>query len=164
MLVSEIYQDCLCYEESTLAHYLHHLLTEKKLSLNDDMSKIDLEQADHQKVKELIQKNFLGIHKIRIYSLKMNQKDYVFIFAASAQEAILYYVKIFYENPLNCNEYSLDFQLSRGNDVISFRDMRKEVDTKFPVIAGYFKKGDYSYGSNQTNRTVPTVIGKGGDS
>jgi hypothetical protein len=164
MFVSEIYLDCLRYEESTLAHYLHHLLTEKKLSLNDNMSKIDIEQADHQKVKELIQKNILGIHKVRIYSLKMNQKDYVFIFAASPQEAILYYVKTFYDPPLNCNEYSLDFQLSRGNDVISFREMRKECDDKFPAIAGYFKKGDYSYGSNQSSRTVPTGHGKGGDS
>jgi hypothetical protein len=159
MFVSEIYLDCLRYEESTLAHYLHYLLTEKKLSLNDDMSKIDLEQADHQKVKELIQKNFLGIHKIRIYSLKMNQKDYVFIFAASPQEAILYYVKIFYETPLNCNEYSLDFQLSRGNDVISFRDMRKECDNKFPAIAGYFKKGDKSYGSNQSRKSISGAVG-----
>lgn len=34
---------------------------------------------------------------------------------------------------------SLDFQLARGNDVISFRDMRKEFES-FPAIAGYFKR------------------------
>ena len=122
-----------------MAHYIHHLLAEKKISLDDDISKIDLDQADHQKVAEMIQNNVLGFHKIGIYSLKMNQKDFVFIFAASEQEAIQYYTKTFHQTPLNCHEYSLDFQLDRGNDVISFRDMRKEFES-FPAIAGYFKR------------------------
>ena len=82
MFVKDVYQDCLRYEESSLAHYIHHLLAEKKISLDDDISKIDLNQADHQKVAEMIQNNVLGFHKIGIYSLKMNQKDFVFIFAA----------------------------------------------------------------------------------
>ena len=89
----------------------------------------------------MIRNNVLGIHKIRVYSLKMNQKDFVFIFAASEQEAIQFYTKTFHQSPLNCHEYSLDFQLYRGNDVISFRDMRKEFES-FPAIAGYFKRGE----------------------
>jgi hypothetical protein len=83
MLVKEAYFDSLRFQESALAHYIHHLLGEMKISLDDDMSKIDLQQADHQKVRELIQNNVLGIHKVGIYSLKMNQKDFIFIFAAS---------------------------------------------------------------------------------
>ncbi|MEH7354820.1 hypothetical protein V7150_14780 [Neobacillus drentensis] len=139
MIVEELYRDSLIYEESSLAHYLYHLLAERKISLNDNISKIDFEQADHQKVAELIQKNVLGIHKIGIYSLKMNQKDFIFIFAASEQEAIQFYTKTFHQTPLNCHEYSLDFQLSRGKEVISFRDMRKEF-VRFPAIAGCFKR------------------------
>ena len=139
MIVNDLYMDCFRYEESALAHYIHHLLTEKKISLDDDMSKIDLEQADHQKVRELIQNNELGFHKVGIYSLKMNQKDFVFIFAASQQEAKQFYTKTFHQTPLNCHEYSLDYQLARGKDVISFRDMRTEF-TSVPAIAGYFKR------------------------
>jgi hypothetical protein len=139
MLVKEAYHDSLRCEESALAHYIHHLLAEKKLSLDDDMSKIDLEQADHQRVRELIQNNVLGIHKIRVYSLKMNQKDFVFIYADSQQAAFQFYTKTFHLTPLNCHEYSLDFQLSRGNDVISFRDMKKEFE-RFPAIAGFSNK------------------------
>jgi hypothetical protein len=139
MIVNDLYMDCFRYEESALAHYIHHLLTEKKISLDDDMSKIDLEQADHQKVRELIQNNELGFHKVGIYSLKMNQRDFVFIFAASQQEAKQFYTKTFHQTPLNCHEYSLDYQLARGNDVISFRDMRTEF-TSIPAIAGHFKR------------------------
>nr|WP_263326288.1 hypothetical protein [Neobacillus sp. Marseille-Q6967] len=139
MFVKELYMDCLRFEESSLAHYIHHLLAEQKISLDDNISILDLDQADHQKVAEMIQNNVLGFHKIGIYSLKMNQKDFVFIFAASKQEAIQFYSKTFHQSPLNCNEYPLDFQLARGNDVISFRDMRKEFES-FPAIAGYFKR------------------------
>lgn len=139
MLVKDVYRDCIIYEESALAHYIHHLLAEKKISLEDDFDKIDLEQADHQKVAEMIRNNYLGFHKIGIYSLKMNQREFIFIFAKNQQEAIQYFVKTFHKSPLNCHEYSLDFELSRGNGVISFRDMRKEF-TSFPAIAGYFKR------------------------
>ena len=105
MNVKELYMDCFYYEESSLAHYLHHLLAEKKISPEDDISKIDLEQADDQKVAVMIKNNTLAFHKICIYSLKMNNNDFVFIFAASQQEAIQFYVNRFHQKPLNCHEY-----------------------------------------------------------
>ncbi|QIZ08455.1 hypothetical protein HFZ78_18515 [Priestia megaterium] len=143
MIVKDLYMDCFRYEESSLAHCIYHLLAEQKISIDEDISKIDLEQADHQKVRELVQNNVLGIHKVGIYSLKMNQKDFVFIFAGRHKEAIQFYTETFHQSPLNCHEYSLDYQHARGNDVISFRDMRKEF-MSLPAIAGYFKRGDES--------------------
>ncbi|MGF6950222.1 hypothetical protein QF028_002727 [Neobacillus sp. B4I6] len=139
MIVKDLYMDCFRNEESSLAYCIYHLLAEQKITLDDDISKIDLEQADHQKVRELVQNNVLGIHKVGIYSLKMNQKDFVFIFAGSPKEAIQFYTETFHQNPLNCHVYSLDYQLVRGNDVISFRDMRKEF-MSITAIAGYFKR------------------------
>lgn len=118
MLVKDVYQECLCLEESPLAHYIHHLLIEKKISLDDNISNIEFTQADHQKVAEMIRKNVLGFYKVGIYSMKMNVKDFVFIFADSRKEAIKFYTKTFHQPPMNCHEYSLDFQLSRGNEVI----------------------------------------------
>ncbi|MBT2728574.1 hypothetical protein J7E63_16740 [Bacillus sp. ISL-75] len=139
MFVKDLYLDCFRFEESSLAHYIYHLLEEKKISLDDDVSKLDLVQADHQNVRELVQNNVLGIHKVGIYSLKMNQMDFLFIFAASKHEAMQFYTKTFHQNPLNCHAYSLDYQLARGNHVISFRDMRKEF-MSFPAIAGILKE------------------------
>lgn len=139
MMVKELYQDCFRYNESSLAHCIYHLLEEQKISLKDDISKIDLNQVDHQKVAKLIQHNYLGIYKMGIYSLKMSQKDFVFIFAESEQEAIDFFIQTFHQPPLNCYEYSLDFQLTRGKEAISFRDMKKDIES-FPAIAGYFKR------------------------
>ncbi|MDR7002181.1 hypothetical protein [Neobacillus niacini] len=139
MLVKDLYQDCLLYQESSLAHYIHHLLLEKKVSLNDEISKIDFNQADHQKVSGMIQHNVLGIHKVGIYSLKMNQKAFAFIYASSPEDAIQFYIQTFHNAPLNCHEYPLDLELTTGNDVISFRDMKKEFKG-FPAIAGCFMR------------------------
>ncbi|MEK5391487.1 hypothetical protein NSQ59_14085 [Margalitia sp. FSL K6-0131] len=139
MLVREMYENLILYEESTLAHSLYHLLAEEKISLDDDISKIDMNQVNPEKVAELVEKNVLGIHKIGVYSLKMDKKTFVFIYASSEEEAIQFYRKSFHKNPLNCHEYSLDFELTRGNGVISFREMRKEF-TQFPAVAGYYVK------------------------
>lgn len=147
MIVEELYLDSICSEESSLAHYIHHLLAEQKISLEDDISKIDFEQADHEKVAEMIENNVLGFNKIGIYSLKMNENDFVFIFASSEKQAIQFYLKEYHHPPLNCHEYSLDFEFVRGKDVVSFRDMRKEF-TYFPAVVGYFRRGSEEYEIN----------------
>lgn len=141
MLVREMFESSLLYEESTLAHTLYHLLAEKKISLDDNVFEIDLNQVNYEKVSELVQKNVLGIRRIGIYSLKMDRKTFVFIYAGSEEEAIQFYIKSFHKNPLNCHEYLLDFELARGNGVISFREMRKEFE-RFPVVVGYYVKGE----------------------
>jgi hypothetical protein len=139
MLVRDVYLYCIRNEESSLAHCIHHLLAEKKVSLDDDMSKIDLNHVDHQKVAEMVQNNVLGFHKVSIYSLRRSQKEFVFIYAVSQQDAIQYYTETFLQTPWNCQEYPLDFELARGNAVVTFRDLRKEF-VSFPAMAGYFEK------------------------
>ncbi|WP_225228645.1 hypothetical protein [Bacillus sp. PS06] len=69
MLVKDVYHDCLISEESTLAHYIYHLLSDKKVSLQDDISQLDLNKADHQKVAEMIEKNVLVFHRFNVYFL-----------------------------------------------------------------------------------------------
>jgi hypothetical protein len=139
VIVKDLYLDAIRFEESSLAHYIHHLLEEGRISLDGNISRIDFDQADHQRVAEMIENNVLGFHKVGIYSLKMNQSDFVFIFSESEHKAIQFYIETFHFAPLNCHEYSLDFELVRGNGVISFREMRKEF-MSFPAVAGYFKR------------------------
>jgi hypothetical protein len=139
MLVNDLYLESIQLAESSLAHCIYHLLAEKKISLEDDVSQINFHQIDNQKVRELVQENVLGMTKVGIYSLKMSMKDFVFIYAASKQEAVQFYLKTFNQSPLNCHEYSLDYQLSRGYSAISFREMRMEFEI-IPAIAGYFSR------------------------
>ncbi|KKK39995.1 hypothetical protein WQ57_01625 [Mesobacillus campisalis] len=138
MLVKDVYLEAITLEASSLAHYIFHLLAEKKISLEDHMDQID--QADQQKVAEMIDNNFLGFHKVGIYSLKRCAKEFVFIFAGSELEAIQFFTRTFRQRPLNCHESCLDFELVRGNEVISFREMKKECE-RFPAVAGVFVRG-----------------------
>ena len=63
MKIKDLYYDSLKYEESALAHYIYHLLQEKKITLEDSAQNLDLEEADHDKVAEMIENNVLGIGK-----------------------------------------------------------------------------------------------------
>lgn len=56
MLVNDLYLESIQLEESSLAHCIYHLLAEKKISLEDDVSQINFQQIDNQIVKELVQK------------------------------------------------------------------------------------------------------------
>lgn len=139
MVVKELYEDSFRLEESTLGHYIYHLLAEQKISLEDDISKLDTVQADNQKVAELIRKNVLGNHKVRVYSLKMNKKEFFFIFASSPQEAIQFFTETFQQSRLNCHEFTLEFEFVRGKEVVSFWGMRKDFES-FPAIARRFER------------------------
>jgi hypothetical protein len=140
MLVRDVYLDSLRYEETSLAHCIHHLLEEKKIALDDDMSQIDFNQVDPQKVAEMIGNNVLGFQKMNIFSQKRSKNEFVFIFAARQEDAIQLYTKTYHQLPLNCLEFMLDFQLIRGNEIISFRDMRKEF-VSFPSLVWCYTKG-----------------------
>lgn len=139
MKVRELYEESLYSEESVLAHYIYHLLSEQKVTLEDDIEKINEVQADPQKFAELVRKNVLGIYKVRVYSLKLNARDFIFIFASSPQQATQFFTETFQQRPLNCHEYSLDFELVRGKEVINFREMKKDCNS-FPAIAGRFER------------------------
>lgn len=139
MKVRDLYIDAICYEEVSLAHYIHHLLEEGKISLEDDESKLDLNAADHTKVREMIEQNILGFYKIGVYALKKNQQEFVFVFAVTEQEAIEFFAKTFHQTPLNCHQYSLTTQIMRDHQLMTFWDMRKE-HLVFPAIAGYYER------------------------
>ncbi|KEF40146.1 hypothetical protein M670_00162 [Schinkia azotoformans MEV2011] len=142
--VRELYEDSIHYGEKVLAHYILHLLQEGHVSLNDDASLIDFSLVDQKKVTEMIQKNQLGFSDIKVFSLKWDDKTFAFIFAANEEEAKKHFEQQLGSKPLNCFEYPLDFPMSRGNEFLSFRDMKKEYST-FPAIAGFYER-DENYG------------------
>lgn len=137
MRVKELYHLSLKYEESVLAHYIYHLIQEKIINLEDEVEKLDLNEADHEKVAMMIENNVLGFQTIRIYALTYARKKYIFIFARNEKEATQHFIKTFQQKPLSCVELLLDYEIMRGNEVTTFRELRKEYD-RFPVLIGGF--------------------------
>ena len=141
MTVRDLYEDAIFFEESTLAYCILHLIQEGKVSLDDDESKLDFNEIDNKKVKELILKNPLGFSRMKIFSLKYSNTAFVFVFAKSKKEAINFFRKQFNKEPLNCHEMLMDKRISVGNRILTFREMRKEFN-HFPAFAGIYDKRD----------------------
>ncbi|RTR33940.1 hypothetical protein EKG37_06925 [Robertmurraya yapensis] len=137
MKVRTLYLDSIHYEEPMLAYYILHLLENKRITLDDDISKLDWEKSNHEQLAAMIKENKLGFHPIKIFSLKMDQNNFVFIFAASPEEATQFYIQTFRKLPLNCVQQLLEYELVRGNETLTFRDMKKEY-VKFPAVAGCY--------------------------
>jgi len=143
--VRELYEESIRYEEKTLAHYILHLLQEGHVSLDDDADSLDFTQADHEKIAAMILQNQLGFDDIRVFCLKYDDKLFAFVFAKNSEEAIAFFQKRFKRNPYNCHVYSLDFPMSRGQEFITFREMKKEYDC-FPTFIGFYERSEL-YGS-----------------
>ena len=139
MLIKELYTLSLLYEEMVLAHYIYYLLGEGKISLEDDVENLNFNDAEQDIVDALIENNVLGFQKIRIFSLKRKPNQFAFIFARDRNSAIKHFIDIFHQKPLNCVEILLDYEILRGNEIISFRELKHEY-TEFPAFVGIYER------------------------
>lgn len=72
----------------------------------------------------------------------MNDEKFVFIFAESVLDAVIHYVRTYRIPPLNCHEYSLDIEIIKKNEVMTFREMKKQ-HFKFPAITGVYLRDNF---------------------
>lgn len=136
--VREQYEHYIRYEQSYMAHLLHYLLKEGQIKLEDDCNKINYSSVNEAKVNELVEQNYLCFNPIKIFSLKVDDYLFAFVFAKNEEEAIEFAKSLKYK-PRNCHEYMLDIEMERdGGKVLTFREMKKEHDS-FPALAGYFE-------------------------
>lgn len=136
MTLKEFYMDCLYYEEHILVYYIQHLLSENKISLEDDVSKLDFNQADQDKVAELIRKNPLGFRKIYVFELKVDGGGVVYIFAANEQDAINLFKRTFRKAPIELDYCPLDTEIIVGNKVMTFRELKRTYN-HFPTFISF---------------------------
>lgn len=135
----ELFEESAKYEYTRLAHCLFYMFQEGLAKPDDRVDTLNFDAVDQKKVDEMSEKNILGINHIKVFSLKIDKDLFLFVFARDEQEAKKFVSSKLQRKPLNCHEYWLGYEMQRGNEVISFRDMRKE-HTSFPAIAGFFKR------------------------
>ena len=139
MTVKELYESAIREEMSELAHCIHHLLSEGKISLDDDSKDIDYSQINIETVVQMVKENVLGFNPMKIFSLKYSDVRYVFIYAKDKQQAKEHFKKLFRKEPMNCIEMYMDERMTVGNRVVTFREYRKEFE-HFPAFAGIYEK------------------------
>lgn len=122
-----------------MAHCLHYLLKENLIKLNDDFETVDFGQVDQEEVQEMVERNHLCFKIIKVFSLKVREYTWAFVFAATEEEAIAYTKNELKHQPKNCIEYHMDIDMEKDDWVLSFRDMKNEYSS-FPALAGYFEK------------------------
>lgn len=139
--VQELYRDSIEYEDEFLAHYIFNLIQDKKVTLNDPESKINTVEADHNKLKEIREKNVLGMRKIKTFSIKISDTKFCFIYATDRMAALLHYRQLHNgHDPINCIDYIYeDMLVPTAKRLVSFRDYKKEF-SDYPVLIGYYER------------------------
>lgn len=137
--IKQLYDDAVRFEGSLLAHYIFFLLQEGKVQLDDDESTLDLSLCYADKFLDMWKNNYLGFDQIKIYSLKQSEKRFIFIFAKNPKDARELYYQQYGREPINCMELSPDEIMHYGNRFMSFREIKKEMQS-FPCIMGFYDK------------------------
>ena len=137
--VKELFDESIQNDYSFMAHSLYYLLREGLVSSDDPHTVLDHVEVDVNLVDEWMKQNYLGISVEKVYSLKIADDEFVFLFAKDPHQAVSYIRKEWKIQPRNCQEYSLDFTIMRGNEFVSFRDMKKDFFS-FPAIIGFYQR------------------------
>ena len=137
--IKELFDECIQNDYSYTAHSLYYLLLEGLVSPDSPHTILDTVEIDVDLVGEWTKKNYLRIQIEKVYSLKISDDEFVFVFAKDTQMATDYIKKNWKIQPRNCYEYSLDYTIIRGKECISFRDMKKDF-LSFPAVIGFYER------------------------
>jgi len=137
--IRELFDECTHNNYSYTAHALYFLLSEGLVSADDPHTILDHVEVDEERVSEWTKQNYLCIHMEKVYSLKISDAEFVFVYAKNTVEAVAFIQKKWTINLRNCHEYPLDFTIMRGKECISFREMKKDFQS-IPAIIGTYQK------------------------
>ena len=137
--IKELFDESIQNDYSFMAHSLYYLLLEGLVSPDDPHTVLNDVEVDVDLVGEWTKQNYLCISVEKVYSLKIADDEFVFLFAKDPQQAVSFITNKWKIQPRNCQEYSLDFTIMRGKEFVSFRDMKKDF-LSFPAIIGLYKR------------------------
>lgn len=140
--IKELFEEAVQNDYSFTAHFLYYLLREGLVSPNDSHTVLDHVQVDTELVGEWTRQNYLCISVEKVYSLKIADDEFVFVFAKDPQQAVDFIKWTWNIIPRNCHEYSLDFTIVRGNEAVSFRELRKDY-LAFPSVIGVYRRDEF---------------------
>ena len=137
--IKELFDECIQNDYLFIAHTLYYLLLEGLVSPDSRHTILDQVEFDVDLVGEWTKQNYLRIQIEKVYSLKISDDEFVFVFARDAQTATAYIKNNWKIHARNCHEYSLDFTIIRGEECISFRNMKKDF-LSFPAVIGLYER------------------------
>lgn len=86
--VKEIFDYAVETDLSKMAHRVYWAISKQKVQLHDDSRLLDDVSYDESEITEMVERNMLGIGKVKLYVIEMPQRDwYSFYFAESSLQA-----------------------------------------------------------------------------
>ena len=137
--IKELFDECIQNDYSYTAHILYYLLLEGLVLPDSPHTILDHVEFDVDLVCEWTKQNDLRIQIEKVYSLKISDDKFVFVYAKDAQTATAYIKNNWKIQPLNCHEYLLDNTIMSGKEFISFRDLKKDF-LSFPALIGFYER------------------------
>ncbi|MED3747584.1 MULTISPECIES: hypothetical protein [Geobacillus] len=95
-------------------------------------------EEDRRAIARLVEENPLKVREIHVFSVKVGQGRFAFVFAADEEEAKSFIRHKYGIEPKNCFQYPLDFPMSIGNRFTTFREMARTKN--LPSLAGFYQK------------------------
>lgn len=137
--VRSLFEDAVHYEDAFLAHYIFCLRQEGKVDWDDSDSILSEVEPDTARFESLLESNMLGICSINIYYLRLNREHFALVYAKSPEEATRFTRQKTGIHPWHCREIAPDHEIYYGNRIISFRDLKKEMN-EFPCLVGLYDR------------------------
>lgn len=140
--LSELLTESAEMGELKLAYSIMWAMQNKLVTGNssfEDFLNCDL---DHNEISRMQERNLLGLKLVSLYSSKLEDNQYVFIFAESSMAAKMFYKSLYGKSALNMTDASsrMDMEMWDANEgYITFREM-KDRTLDFPAVALVYEK------------------------
>ena len=133
-------------EYNMMAHICYWAITTHQVGLEEDSTVLDQLTFDKGTIQQLMNQNVLGLGRIKLYVVTVNQSLYAFYFASNSLEAASHHKVMFREQPRNIAEaprlmHKLMY-LSNIDKEMLLIDYRKQV-LQFPAYVGHARSGEY---------------------
>lgn len=142
--VNELFYDCIRFDEEMLAYSVYYLLKNGIKQGHENAASIDWGLVDDAEIKRMMAVNELNLRIIRLYSIPLENRQYMIIFAESEESARGHYLNVMGELPLKVIEMpqskmETSFWFDDRKQYLSLRELKDENIT-FPCTALIYQK------------------------
>ncbi|HJF32796.1 MAG TPA: hypothetical protein K8V56_13620 [Sporosarcina psychrophila] len=145
--VKEVFDLAVELDLDKLAHRVYWALTQQKASLTDSSDKLTTIQYDEDAIESLIEKNSLGIGRVKLFVIQTSKPGwYAFYFAQSGLEASSLHSGMFNEKPtsiVNAPRLMIPLMTFAETGVeMNLYERRKKL-IEFPAYIGHAEAGKH---------------------
>lgn len=144
--IKELFDGAIEYDLKLVAHSVFWALSENVVRYEDDAERMNEIELNQEAIQELVNKNILGIERIKLFVIRTQIKDlFAFYFAENVLDANSLHQTLFDEKATNIVNGSRlmakPMHFATPNLNMNFFDYRKQF-VQYPAYIGHVRAGD----------------------